>query len=183
MSVTVSTVQIDEQRLDTVCHQYFKWKDLNTYVKQESTRGINMPDVISEPMACYCLGYLWNRGDVAGDATDPHTGQKIEFKATSNWDGDLSSFGPSSTFDNLVFLRFNIEENLLYIYDLHINSDELGTYPANKKQTIHEQRLQKRRPHVSLYNLFVKTDAGERTPDIIFNIRTMRVLEDNRLIL
>lgn len=110
-------IEIDEARIDETCSAYFKWKDLNTYISNNSRRGINMPDAISEPMGCYCLGYLWNRGSEAGDATDPATNRKIEFKATSRFEGDLSSFGPKCTFDDLVFLRFNLEENLLYIYD------------------------------------------------------------------
>ncbi len=123
-------IEIDEARIDETCSAYFKWKDLNTYISNNSHRGINMPDAISEPMGCYCLGYLWNRGSEAGDATDPATNRKIEFKATSRFEGDLSSFGPKCTFDDLVFLRFNLEENLLYIYDLKINSEEFGRYPA-----------------------------------------------------
>lgn len=74
-------ITIDDARIDETCNAYFKWKDLNTYISNNSHRGINMPDAISEPMGCYCLGYLWNRGDEVGDATDPNTGRKIEFKA------------------------------------------------------------------------------------------------------
>lgn len=162
-------ITIDEARIDETCNAYFKWKDLNTYISNNSRRGINMPDAISEPMGCYCLGYLWNRGDEAGDATNPATNEKIEFKATSRFEGDLSSFGPKCQFDNLVFLRFNLDENLLYIYVLNINSDEFGKYPANKKETIQEQKNQGRRPHVSLQKLFVEADSLE--PDIIFDIR------------
>ena len=137
-----------------------------------------MPDAISEPMGCYCLGYLWNRGSEAGDATDPSTNKKIEFKATSRFEGDLSSFGPKCSFDDLVFLRFNLEKNLLYIYDLKINSEEFGKYPANKNETIQEQKEQGRRPHVSLQELFVK--ANQLEPDIIFDIRRCKIIEDNR---
>ena len=121
-------ITIDDARIDETCNAYFKWKDLNTYISNNSHRGINMPDAISEPMGCYCLGYLWNRGDEVGDATDPNTGRKIEFKATSRFEGDLSSFGPKCVFDDLVFLRFKLDENLLYIYDLNINSEEFGKY-------------------------------------------------------
>lgn len=96
-------ITIDDARINETCDAYFKWKDLNTYIKSTSSRGINMPDAISEPMGCYCLGYLWNRGNEVGDATDPKTDSKIEFKATSKFDGDLSSFGPKTVFDNLVF--------------------------------------------------------------------------------
>ena len=67
-------IQIDNARINETIDAYFKWKDLNTYIKSTSSRGINMPDAISEPMGCYCLGYLWYRGDVVGDATDARTG-------------------------------------------------------------------------------------------------------------
>lgn len=138
-----------------------------------------MPDAISEPMGCYCLGLLWNRGDIVGDATDPITKSRIEFKATSRFSGDLSSFGPNTIFDNLVYLRFNLENNLLYIYDLKINSTDFGSYPANGTQTIAEQKLQGRRPHISLQKLFV--DAMDLIPDIIFDIRRCSIIEDNRI--
>ena len=66
-------ITIDDARIDETCNAYFKWKDLNTYISNNSHRGTNMPDAISEPMGCYCLGYLWNRGDEVGDATIPCT--------------------------------------------------------------------------------------------------------------
>ena len=106
------------------------------------------------------------------------TGRKIEFKATSRFEGDLSSFGPKCQFDDLVFLRFKLDENLLYIYDLHVTSDEFGAYPANSKETIQQQKDQGRRPHISLQSLFV--DAKGLQPDIIFDIRRCRIIEDNR---
>ena len=77
-----------------------------------------------------------------------------------------------------MFLRFKLDDNLLYIYDLKINSEEFGTYPANSKETIQDQKDQGRRPHVSLQNLFV--DAKQLQPDIIFDIRRCRIIEDNR---
>ena len=160
-------IKIDEPRIQETCDAFFKWKDLNTYVKSLVSRGINMPDAISEPMGCYCLNLLWNKKS-GGDAKSLD-GRKIEFKATSRFEGDLSSFGPKCVFDDLVFLRFKLDENLLYIYDLNINSEEFGKYPANKTQTIQEQKNQGRRPHVSLQTLFV--DANNLEPDIIFDIR------------
>jgi len=161
-------IKIDAARIDETCNAYFKWKDLNTYISNNSHRGINMPDAISEPMGCYCLGYEWNRGDEVGDATAPD-GRKIEFKATSRFEGDLSSFGPKCQFDDLVFLRFNLDDNLLFIYDLQVNSEEFGKYPANSRETIQDQKNQGRRPHISLQTLFV--EAKKLEPDIIFDIR------------
>lgn len=133
-----------------------------------------MPDAISEPIACACLGFLWNRGTQVGDATDPATNQKIEFKASSNYDGDLSSFGPDTKFDRLYFLRFNLDENKLYIYDLGINSEELGDYPANANETIRNQQEQGRRPHVRLTDMFVK--ANNLDPVVVFDIRRGKVI-------
>lgn len=173
-------IKIDAERIDSACDAYFKWKDLNAFLKNNSRRGMNMPDAISEPMGCYCLGLLWNRGGEAGDATDPRTQQKIEFKATSRFEGDLSSFGPKCQFDDLVFLRFNMKENQLWIYDLGINSDDLGKLPANKNETVKQQQEQGRRPHISIYDLFIK-DTGRR-PDIIFDIRKCKIIEDNRFL-
>ncbi len=162
-------ISIDAARIDEACNAYFKWKDLNTYIKNNSHRGINMPDAISEPMGCYCLDLLWNRGDEVGDATNPRTNEKVEFKATSRFEGDLSSFGPKCKFDDLVFLRFDLNNNFLYIYDLKVSSEDLKKYPANKTQTIGNQQQQGRRPHISLQSLFV--DADNLKPDIIFDIR------------
>ena len=54
-------IKIDEPRIQQTCDAYFKWKDLNTYVKSLVSRGLNMPDAISEPMGCYCLDLLWNK--------------------------------------------------------------------------------------------------------------------------
>ena len=176
--IKVERVKIDNARIINACRAYSKWKELNSIVQQESTRGINMPDVISEIMGCWCYDYLWNRGDEAGDAYDPITGKKIEFKATSNFEGDLSSFGPKTAFDNLMFLRFNISEDKLYIYNLHINSNELEQYPANKTETIGDQKKQGRRPRVSLQELFV--EANNLSPDIIFDIIAREIVEDNR---
>ena len=171
-NINYEVVKIDEPRIDDACGAYFKWKDLNSYVSKNSTRGINIPDVISEPMGCYCLNLLWNRGK-GGDATDPETEKKIEFKATSRFEGDLSSFGPKCEFDNLVFLRFHVDENLLFIYDLNIDSVEFGKLKANKTQTIAEQKMQGRRPHVSLYEMFIKDK--DVLPNCIFDIRRIKV--------
>lgn len=175
-------VRIDDERIDRTCEAFFRWKDLNNYLRDTSHRGMNMPDAISEPMACWCLDLLWNRGNEAGDATDPEGLKKIEFKATSRFEGDLSTFGPVCDFDDLVFLRFKMDDNQLWIYDLHINADDFGDVPANSFQTVRDQQKQGRRPHISLYTTFIKGQDGEpdKKPDLIFDIRRCRIIEDNR---
>ncbi len=46
-------ITIDDARIDETCNAYFKWKDLNTYISNNSHRGINMPDAISEPICIF----------------------------------------------------------------------------------------------------------------------------------
>ena len=173
----IRRVKIDDERINHTREAYFKWKDLNTYIKSVSTRGINIPDAISEPMGCWCLDYLWNRGKEVGDAYDPATDKKIEFKATSNYGSDLSSIGPKTKFDNLVFLRYNLKEDKLYIYDLKTNSDQLAQMNVNKTQKIGDQKNEKRRPHIRIIELF---KLNEREPTDVFNITLGKIEVDNR---
>lgn len=163
----VDLVEIDAARINDVCDSYFKWKDLNNSLKNYVSRGINFPETISEPMGCYALGYLWNKGS-AGDAQD-REGRKIEMKATSNFNSDLTSFGPKCDFDNLVFLRLDYENNKLYVYDTGIDAEGLKSIPANATETVGDQQQQKRRPHISIINTVIKERNLE--PTCIFNIR------------
>lgn len=57
-------------------------------------------------------------------------------------------------------------------------SGELESYPANKKQTIGEQKREKRRPHISLLDLFVT--PNDLKPDVVFDIVAREIIEDNR---
>jgi hypothetical protein len=159
--------KIDEVRKDSICDAFFKWKDLNTFIKSMVSRGINMPDAISEPLGCYCMGYYWNKND-GGDAMTPD-GKKVEFKATSNFNYDLSSFGPHCNFDKLVFLRFDLNNNKLYIYDTKIDSQELKTLKVTKTATVGDYQQQGKRPHIRLIEEVIEKRNLE--PDCIFNIR------------
>ena len=171
-------VPISEHKIKETCRAYFQWKELDAYIRSVSYRGINMPDALSEPMACFCLNLLWNAGTSKGDATDLKMSKIFEFKATSRFEGDLSSFGPDCQFDDLVLLRYKLDEDLLYIYDLNMNSEELAKIKINTYQTVADQQRQGRRPHLSLINLVVKPKNIEHT--ILFDIKQCRIVEDNR---
>lgn len=168
----VDLVEIDAARIQDACRNYFKWKSLNDSLKNFCSRGINMPDAISEPMGCFCLGYKWNKGS-GGDAqaTD---GRKIEFKATSNFDSDLTSFGPVCDFDNLVFLRFDLNNDKLYVYDTGLTADDLKLLPVNSTETVGDQQRQKRRPHVR----FIDEVINKRglTETCVFDIVARKIL-------
>jgi len=177
-NVPYDYIVIDEPRLLSTCEAFFKWKDLNSYLKSISNRGLNMPDAISEPLGCYIMGYVWNRGS-SGDATDVVLSggvgkRKIEFKASSNFDSDLTSFGPDTDFDDLVFLRFSLHNNLLFVYDLHLNHHGLGRMKANSTETVADQQAQGRRPRLRLIEDYII--PGEIAPTKVFNIVTRKTL-------
>lgn len=168
--------KIDEVRKDEICDAFFKWKDLNTFIKSQTSRGINMPDAISEPLGCYCLDLYWNRND-GGDAKT-EDGRKVEMKATSNYDYDLTSFGPKCEFDDLVFLRFSLDENKVYVYDTGIDSDELKTLKTTKTSTVGDYQKQGKRPHIRIIEQVI--DERGLEPDVVFNIRRGVIEQDNR---
>ena len=166
-------IKIDEPRIQQTCDAYFKWKDLNTYVKSLISRGINMPDAISEPMGCYCLNLLWNKS-TGGDAKTID-GKKIEFKATSNFAYDLSSFGPKFEFDDLVFLRFDLDLNMLFVYDTGVNSEELKKIHVSKTATVEDYQKMGKRPHIRIIETIINKRGLE--PTVIFDIRRGRIVE------
>lgn len=171
----VDLVTIDAARINDVCDNFFKWKDLNTSLKNFCSRGLNFPETISEPMACYALSQigpetLWNKGS-AGDAQ--RDGKKLEMKATSNFDSDLTSFGPKCDFDDLIFLRLDYDNNKLYVYDTGMNADDVRQLPANSNETVADQQAQKRRPHLSIIETVI--NAQQLQPSCVFNIRRAEV--------
>lgn len=95
--------------------------------------------------------------------------KKIEFKATSNYDTDLSSFGPRCEFDDLVFLRFNLDTNMLYVYDTGISSSELKRIEISSYGTVEKYQKQGKRPHFSIIDKII--NDLEIEPTVVFNIR------------
>lgn len=135
--------------LRTITKAYHSWKSLNEIISDEmDSRKINLPEAISENIACYALEYERNM-DSSGDARDKF-GNLIEIKATANFNSDLSSFSPNTHFDKLIFVRMNLDEDKAYIYDLGLNGKQFGNLLVNKTETVADQQRQNRRPRLSL---------------------------------
>ena len=152
-------IKITEDLINIVNKTYFEWKALNNTLKVYATRGINFPETISEPIACYCLDLLWNIGaSSSGDATN-RNGHKIEIKATSNFYSDLTSFGPHCDFHNLIFLRLDYENDIVYIYDTQIDAEKLKIFSVNKISTVGDFQKVGKRPRFSVIkNIIEKED-------------------------
>ena len=129
---------------------YFKWKELNRLIKQNYTRGVNLHEYITETLCCILNGYTLHAG--TGNSEDAITsdGKKVQVKATSNFNKDLTSFGPKSEFDILEFLRLDEEQDLIYCYRL--DGKHLESMKLNKKQTFKQIQLAGKRPRLSIIN-------------------------------
>ena len=151
--MALDLVTVDKARFYDAIEMYFLWKELDQRIRSSATRGINFPETISEAMACYALDFQWNKGS-GGDAINGD--EIVEFKATSNWGLDTSSFSPSEKFDKLYFLRLDKKNDELYIYDTEMNSDELKKIKVNKNETFEQQQASGRRPRFSIINFIIE---------------------------
>ena len=103
---------------------------------------------------CYVNGFELTAGEGGSeDAIDLKTNHKIQIKGTSNFDDDLSSFGPKSQFDELHFARLDMANDKMYLYQIDIAT--LYKVKMNKQETFRDQQEQGRRPHFSLLNKFI----------------------------
>lgn len=146
--------KIDKERYDKVRHLYFLWKELNSEIKKDYTRGINLPEAITEPICCYVNGFSLSTGSGSGseDAlTDNY--ETVQVKASSNFNSDLTSFGPKSEFRYLHFVRLNQSENKMYLYD--IPTKDLNEIYVNEYETFKDQQEQGRRPRFSIINKYI----------------------------
>lgn len=150
-----------------VCELYFVWKNLNSEIKQYYTRGVNLPESITEPICCYVNGFLLSLGKGSEDAVIPVTNELVQIKATSNFDSDLTSFGPKSSFNHLHFVRLNQEEDKMYLYN--IPTSKLKTLFVNSYETFEEQQRQGRRPRFSIIDTYI--NKYEIKPYAIVNLK------------
>lgn len=137
---------------------YSRWLELNKQIKSHSTRGINLPEFISENAFCIffpsCVRVVTlKKGKCSFDAIDTKTGKRIQIKATSI-KSDLTSFGPRSEWDELYFLDFSAEDGSFKVYK--IKPEWIYSHQVNKSQSFQQQQEQKRRPRFSIIDQIIK---------------------------
>ncbi len=172
--MVLNLVEVDKARFLDAVDMYFLWKELDQRIRTSATRGINFPETVSEALACYALGFKWNKGS-GGDAVNGN--EIIEFKATSNWEKDTTSFSPTEVFDKLFFLRLDKRNDELYIYDTGLNSDKLKKIKVNKNETLEEQQQAGRRPRFSMIKFII--EPQELKPVMKVSVREKKVLKLN----
>ena len=131
-----------------------RWRDLNRDLTDLGGRAINVPDVVSEALYCYFFGAV-RTNDVATagsyDAVNIENHNGVQVKSTSIVN-DLTSFGPTSTWDELWFMDFAPNGSVdgrvdFYKIDVDVKNIVLN---ASKGETFADQQAQGRRPRFSI---------------------------------
>ena len=168
----MANIKITKDRFKKVIKLYFNWKQLNAGIKEDYTRGVNLPEAITEPICCYVNGFYLSLGEGSEDAVVPQTQELVQIKATSNFNRDLTSFGPQSKFSILHFVRLNQDEDKMYLYDIPV--ENLKKVKVNSKETYEEQQLQGRRPRFSIIDKYINVYNIE--PYAIVDLNTEEII-------
>ena len=137
---------------------YGMWNALNRAIKAISTRGINLPEAISENAFCiffpeYVRVVKLAKGKCSYDCINVNTGKRVQIKASSV-SSDLTSFGPKSEWDELFFLDFSKGDGIFKVYK--IEPIWIYKHMVNKKQSFQQQQEQLRRPRFSIIENIIK---------------------------
>ena len=57
-------VVVDKSRFKDSIKAYFLWKELDSIIRNSHSRGINIPETITEALLCYVTGFKLNKGRV-----------------------------------------------------------------------------------------------------------------------
>lgn len=142
----------DDSDLIALKDVFKSWLELNEIVTSLGGRSLNVPDVLSEGIYCiYFNAVRTNNTAHSFDCVDIDTGYGIQVKSTSILN-DLTSFGPKSKWDVLVFLDFAKNgkvDGVIDFYRLDFSLDDI-LINASKNETFKMQQEQGRRPRLSL---------------------------------
>src|SRR3989344_2658054 len=154
MKIEWKVIEVNKEKGDQekLRNLYNLWNTLNKAIKSISTRGINLPEAISENAFCiffpeYVRVVKLAKGKCSFDTINTRTGKRIQIKASSVA-SDLTSFGPRSEWDELYFLDFSAGDGSFKVYE--IKPDWIYKHKVNKSQTFEEQQKQNRRPRFSI---------------------------------
>jgi len=140
---------------------YKDWRGLSSKLNNINSRSVNLPEGLSESAFCLEMGAYRVQGGISGansswDAFNPLTNKRIQIKACSVLP-DLTSFGPSSEWDEIYFCDFYRKGNWDGSFDIYlIKNDLIYNHKVNKSQTMRDQQLQNRRPRFSIYKEIIQ---------------------------
>ena len=137
------------------------WATLTIGLKEFRSRGANMPEGISEAVFCLHTGShrilsLKGPASKSFDTFNLETEKAEQIKACSV-EGDLTSFGPKSVWDDLYFIDFYNNGNIDGTFDIYkIPNSLIKKASVNKGQKFGHQQIEKRRPRLSIKKDIIK---------------------------
>lgn len=156
---TVEGVVFDSEDYKKLKDIFKRCLDISKELNQLGGRKLNIPDVVSEGIYCYVFNASRTNGDAYSyDAVSLDTHEGIQIKSCSI-DCDCTSFGPTSTWDKLIFADFapngEIDGNIDFY---EIDSNDVYNLELNKSkhETFRMQQDQGRRPRFSIKNKIIK---------------------------
>lgn len=137
------------------------WKKLKLGMRNYKSREPNFPEGLSE--VAYCLWSGSSRfisasglSSTSFDTFNQKLRMAEQIKACSV-NSDLTSFGPRSRWDKLIFLDFYNNGKLDGMFDVYeLPSEKIYNYHVNKHQTMKDQQLEGKRPRFSLKKFIIE---------------------------
>lgn len=166
----------DKTRLSAM---YNNWVALKNELKEFRSRSVNLPEGISE--SAFCIFFdIENcgralkiyRGSSSFDVINFKTKKRIQIKATSI-DYDLTSFGPTSVWDEIYFLDFFKDGKFEGIFDIYLIPDDIifkQIVNKKKNETFMDQQAQGRRPRLSVKALIKENNISAIKTGDLFKI-------------
>lgn len=134
------------------------WQNINKKLKPLGGRNLNVPDVFSEALFCIFFNAVRTNGTAHSyDCVSLDNRAGIQVKSCSI-DNDCTSFGPTSTWDELYFADFapngKVDGNV-WFYKIEC---DIYSIVLNKKkgETLRDQQNQGRRPRFSIKSTIIK---------------------------
>ncbi|MDP6568346.1 MAG: Bsp6I family type II restriction endonuclease [Candidatus Marinimicrobia bacterium] len=159
----VESIVIEESDRERLLLVYNLWRKLSNKLIEFGGRGVNLPEVLSE--SCFCLEKKCIRvvDSISGansswDCYDLKTSKRIQIKACSVLP-DLTSFGPTSEWDEIYFMDFYREGEWDGTFDIYkIEDEDIYNHIVNvsKGETFRDQQNQGRRPRFSIFSQIIQ---------------------------
>ena len=157
----VEATRFEPEDREKLAHIYRNWRKLSDDLRILGGRGVNLPEVLSEGSFALEMDVLRVVKSISGansswDCYDPVRHKRIQVKACSVLP-DLTSFGPTSQWDEIYFLDFYREGNWDGTFDIYkIDNDLIYNHKVNERQTMKDQQEQKRRPRFSIFKEIIQ---------------------------
>lgn len=159
-NVIVEGDYFDDADYEKIKDIFKRWQGLNADLASLGGRAMNVPDVVSEALYCYFFDAARTNATAGAgsyDAINIKNHHGIQIKSASIED-DCTSFGPTSTWDELYFMDFapnGSVDGKIDFYKIDVDVKDI-ILNARKGETFADQQAQGRRPRFSIKQKIIK---------------------------